>query len=57
MNPDELAYLSATEQARLIAKRDISPVDLTRAYLERIERWEPTLHEQSPHISYRKPIS
>ena len=44
MNADELAYLSAAEQARLIAKRDISPVDLTRVYLERIERWEPTLH-------------
>jgi aspartyl-tRNA(Asn)/glutamyl-tRNA(Gln) amidotransferase subunit A len=35
---DELTKLSIADVSRLIATREISPVDLTRAYLERIER-------------------
>jgi Asp-tRNA(Asn)/Glu-tRNA(Gln) amidotransferase A subunit family amidase len=32
------------DQARLVQSRQISPVELTRAYLSRIERYDPTLH-------------
>lgn len=39
-----LHWLSATEAAQAIARRDISPVELTRALLARIERLDPTLH-------------
>ena len=35
---DELTKLSIAEASRRIAGREISPVELTRAYLERIER-------------------
>jgi hypothetical protein len=35
---DELTKLSIAEASRRLAAREISPVDLTRAYLERIER-------------------
>ena len=44
MSADELAFLTAAEQGRLIERGDLSPVDLTRAYLERIERWNPSLN-------------
>jgi aspartyl-tRNA(Asn)/glutamyl-tRNA(Gln) amidotransferase subunit A len=37
---DELTQLSVVEASRRIATREISPVDLTRAYLQRIERVE-----------------
>jgi Asp-tRNA(Asn)/Glu-tRNA(Gln) amidotransferase A subunit family amidase len=40
---DELYYMSATEQARLIRSRAISPVDLMQASLERIDRFDPVL--------------
>jgi amidase len=40
---DELAFLPATEQARLVRKREVSPVDLAQLYLERIERLDPEL--------------
>ena len=39
----ELHYLSASEQSRLIHTREISPVDLVRCCLQRIERYDPTL--------------
>lgn len=44
MTADELVYLSASEQAALIAGGDLSPVELTEAYLGRIERWNGALH-------------
>jgi aspartyl-tRNA(Asn)/glutamyl-tRNA(Gln) amidotransferase subunit A len=44
MTGDELAFLTAAEQARGIQRRDISPIELTQAYLERIERWNPVLN-------------
>ena len=34
----ELAFLPATEQARLVREREASPVELVELYLERIER-------------------
>lgn len=40
---NQLHYLSATEQARLIQSRDLSPVELLEACLERVERYDDTL--------------
>ena len=40
---DEIIFLSAAEQGRLIRSRKLSPVDLVRASLERIERYDPVL--------------
>lgn len=39
----ELALLGAAEQSRLIAARQLSPVELVRACLERIERYDGVL--------------
>ena len=44
MTHDELCYHPISELAGLIAKRDLSPVELTQAYLERIERLDPQLN-------------
>ncbi len=40
----EPQWLTATQAARAIARRELSPVELTRALLARIERLDPTLH-------------
>lgn len=40
---DDIPLLGATHQARLIARRELSPVDLVRACLERIERYDAKL--------------
>jgi len=40
---DELAFLPATEQARLVREREVSAVELVTLYLERIERIDPAL--------------
>ena len=39
----ELHYLPATDLARRIAQREISSVEITRAYLERIDQFDDTL--------------
>ena len=44
MSGQELAYMSVAQQGRLIARREVSPVELVREYLERIERWNPALN-------------
>ena len=44
MSADDLAFTPATELAGLIRSRRLSPVELTRATLERIERLNPTLN-------------
>ncbi len=44
MSSQELTYMSVAQQGRLIARRELSPVELVRAYLERIERWNPALN-------------
>lgn len=44
MSKDELCRLSATEAARLVASRALSPVELTEAVLERAERLQPQLN-------------
>ena len=41
---DELTWTSARELRRLIAERQISPVDVIAACLARIEALDPTLH-------------
>jgi amidase len=39
----DLAFVSATEQARLVRDRELTSVELTELYLERIERIDPQL--------------
>jgi amidase len=41
---DELAFLTATEQAELVRRREVSPVELVETYLERIARLDPQLN-------------
>jgi amidase len=43
MDSVDLAFTSALEQAQLIRKREISPIELTELYLDRIERFNPRL--------------
>jgi aspartyl-tRNA(Asn)/glutamyl-tRNA(Gln) amidotransferase subunit A len=40
----DLAWMPATEQAALVRSKQLSPVELVRAVLERIERLNPTLN-------------
>ena len=40
---DAIAFLPAVEQAVLVGRRELSPVELVEMYLERIERFEPQL--------------
>ena len=40
----ELAFLSATEQARLVRAGEVSSVELVQLYLDRIERLDPDLN-------------
>ena len=40
----ELHHLSIAEAARLIERRDLSPVDLTAAYIERAEALDPQIN-------------
>ena len=44
MTPTELVQLGITDALRLIRSRQLSPVELVRAYLERITRLNPTLN-------------
>jgi amidase len=41
---DELAFLSATEQAELVRRGEVAPVELVETYLGRIERLDPVLN-------------
>lgn len=40
----ELAFAPATEHLRLIAEKQVSPVELTQLYLDRIDELNPQLH-------------
>jgi aspartyl-tRNA(Asn)/glutamyl-tRNA(Gln) amidotransferase subunit A len=40
----ELAFFSIEQAARLLRRKEISPLDLVEASLARIERWNPSLH-------------
>jgi amidase len=41
---DELAFLTATDQAELVRRGEVTPVELVETYLERIERLDPELN-------------
>jgi amidase len=41
---DELPFLSATEQAALVCRGEVAPIELVETYLERIERLDPALN-------------
>lgn len=41
---EDLAFLPATHLARLIEKREIKSLDLTKLYLERLKKYDPILH-------------
>ncbi|MGC9524619.1 MAG: amidase [Limnospira sp.] len=43
MNPNDLAFAPALAQAQLIRKGEISPLELVKLYLDRIERLNPQL--------------
>lgn len=43
MNSVDLAFTPALEQARLIREKQVSPLELTEIYLQRIERLNPRL--------------
>ena len=44
MNKSELPFLSASELSKLMAAKEVSPVEATEAYLERIESLDSKLH-------------
>lgn len=44
MNTTDLAFLPALEQAHLIRQKQVSPLELTQLYLERIQAFNPQLH-------------
>jgi len=44
MNATELCFLSAGQLARLIQKKEVSPVEVVKAHLSRIEALEPKLN-------------
>ena len=44
MNNEDLCFLSAVEMAAAVRDRTVSPVELTRAMLDRIERYNPALN-------------
>ncbi|MGR3378960.1 amidase [Salipiger abyssi] len=41
---DEICRMTGTEQARLIRKKQLSPVEITQAVLDRIHALDPVLH-------------
>lgn len=41
---EDLAFLSVRELASLVRSRKVSPVELSRVYLERLKRLDPVLH-------------
>ena len=43
MNKSELPFLSASELSKLTAAKEVSPVEATEAYLERIESLDSKL--------------
>ncbi len=48
MNDTELAYASIEEIGKLFRKRKLSPVELTKLMLARIERLNPKFRDSSP---------
>ena len=44
MDKQDIPFLSASELSRLIASKDVSPVEATEAYLDRIEQLDGKLN-------------
>ena len=44
MSSGDLPFLSAAATAQAMRSKQVSPVDVVQAYLERIERFDSTLH-------------
>ena len=44
MNQADIPFLSATQLAQLIQSKEVSPVEATQAYLDRIEAMDGQLH-------------
>jgi Asp-tRNA(Asn)/Glu-tRNA(Gln) amidotransferase A subunit family amidase len=44
MSDPELPFLTITQLAAAIRRREVSPVDVTEAMLQRIERIDPKVH-------------
>lgn len=44
MNTEELCWIPATELARLVRTKDVSPVEIIDAYLGRIEQINPRIN-------------
>jgi hypothetical protein len=42
--PDDLAFLPVTSLAALVRGRQVSSVELTKLYLERLKKYDPVLH-------------
>ena len=42
--PNDLAFLDATAQAELVRQKEVKPIELVEAAIERIERLNPTLN-------------
>jgi aspartyl-tRNA(Asn)/glutamyl-tRNA(Gln) amidotransferase subunit A len=53
MNSTELCYLPATDLAALIRKREVSPTEVARAFLDRIERVNPTINAYCTVTDFR----
>ena len=49
MQPTDLAYLSVREAGALFRSRELSPVELTRALIERTERFQEAL---APYVTF-----
>ena len=43
-SPEDLAFATVTELAALVRTRQVSSVELTRLYLDRLRRYDPVLH-------------
>jgi Asp-tRNA(Asn)/Glu-tRNA(Gln) amidotransferase A subunit family amidase len=41
---EELAFLPVTHLAKLVERREVKPTELTALYLDRLKRYDPTLH-------------
>ena len=52
MTGDDVCFLTIGEAAELISSRQLSPVELTAAHLDRIERIEPTLNSFITLLAY-----
>ena len=58
MATDDLAFTSALDLAAMLRKRDMSPVELTQLYLDRIERFDTVrMHKDGSRVDVSLTIS